>query len=34
MHDQLVRFLSQPARSAVPLGESVAALAALIGHAG
>ncbi len=34
MHDDLTRFLCQPARSAVPLEDSVAALAALIGHGG
>ena len=32
MHDDLTRFLCQPARSAVPLKQSVAALAALMAH--
>ena len=33
MHDALSQFLSQPARTVVPLEASVAALAALIGNA-
>ena len=34
MHDALVDFLCQPARSTVPLDRSIAALAQLMGHAG
>jgi flagellum-specific ATP synthase len=33
MHDQLVGFLSQPARSTVTLGASQAALTELLSHA-